>query len=137
MKAMIEFNKAMMSMKMPWPLWVGLMVALNVIGAIYFFGAIEAKVVLAAAIAGILIQTAIFGAKGFVRLLGIGHIFWLPLVPWLSTRLESIGLDSPLGYWIAAVIVVDGISLVIDAVDVSRYLRGDREPYVPAPGGTN
>ena len=134
MKTMIEFNKAMMSMKMPWPLWVGLMVALNVIGAIYFFGAIEAKVVLAAAIAGILIQTAIFGAKGFVRLLGIGHIFWLPLVPWLSTRLESIGLDSPLGYWIAAVIVVDGISLVIDAVDVFRYLRGDREPSVPAPG---
>ena len=137
MKAMIGFNKALMSMKMPWPLWLGLLVALNASGAIYFFGAIEAKVVLAAFIAGMLTMTAIFGAKGFVRLLGIGHIFWLPLLPWLVTRLESIGLDSPLGYWIVAVIVVDGISLVIDAVDVFRYLRGEREPYLPAPGGTH
>ncbi len=134
MKTMIEFNKAMMAMKMPWPLWVGLMAALNVIGAIYFFAAIEAKVVLASVIAGMIIQIAFFSAKGFVRLLGIGHVFWLAMVPWLVTRLESIGLDGPLGYWLAAVIVIDGISLVIDAVDVFRYLRGDREPSVPAPG---
>ncbi len=130
MKTMIAFNKVMMSMKMPWPLWVGLMAALNVIGAIYFFAALEAKVVLAAVIAGMIVQIAIFSAKGFVRLLGVGHVFWLAMVPWLATRLESIGLDGALGYWLAAVIVVDGVSLVIDAGDVLRYIRGDREPHV-------
>ncbi len=85
---------------------------------------------LAAFLASAALMTAIFATKGFVRLLGIGHIFWVPMVPWLWIRLDQVGLDSPLGYWIAAVIVVDGISLVIDAVDVFRYLRGDRKPYL-------
>ncbi len=137
MKAVIGFTKGLMSMPTPWPVWLGLLVAVNVAGPIYFFEALEAKVVLAAFLASAALMTAIFATKAFVRLLGIGHIFWIPMVPWLWTRLDQVGLDSPLGYWIAAVIVVDGISLVIDAVDVFRYLRGDREPYVPAPGGTN
>ncbi len=130
MKAVIGFTKGLMSMPMPWPVWLGLLVAVNVAGPIYFFEALEAKVVLAAFLASAALMTAIFATKGFVRLLGIGHIFWVPMVPWLWIRLDQVGLDSPLGCWIAAVIVVDGISLVIDAVDVFRYLRGDRKPYL-------
>ena len=45
----------------------------------------------AAAIAGAVTQTAIFASRGFVRLMGIGHIYWVPLIPWLWSRLE----DSP------------------------------------------
>jgi len=32
--------------------------------------------------------------------------------------------------WILAVLVVDGISVVIDVTDVARYLLGDRDPQV-------
>ncbi len=130
MKAMIGFTKGLMSMPMPWPLWIGLLVAVNIAGPIYFFEALEAKVVLAAFLASAASMTAIFAAKGFVRLLGIGHIFWVPMVPWLWTRLDQIGPGDLLGYWMIAVVAVNGIALIIDAIDVLRYVRGDRKPYV-------
>ncbi len=130
MKAVIGFTKGLMSMPMPWPLWLGLLVAVNVAGPIYYFETIEAKVVLAAFLASAALMTAIFATKGFVRLLGIGHIFWIPMVPWLWTRLDQVEPGNLIGYWMIAVVAVNGISLIIDAIDVVRYVAGDREPYL-------
>ena len=130
MKAMIGFTKGLMSMPMPWPVWLGLLVAVNVADSIYYFETIEAKVVLAAFLASAAFMTAIFAAKGFVRLLGIGHICWIPMVPWLWTRLDQVEPGNLIGYWMIAVVALNGISLIIDAIDVVRYVTGDRKPYV-------
>lgn len=130
MKAMIGFTKGLMSMPMPWLVWLGLLLAVNVAGPIYFFEALEAKVVLVAFLASVGLMTAIFAAKGFVRLLGIGHIFWVPMVPWLWIRLDQVGPGEPIGYWITAVIILDSISLIIDGIDVLRYLKGERRPHI-------
>ncbi len=130
MKAVIGFTKGLKSMPMPWPDWLGLLVAVNAAGPIYFFEAIEAKVVLAAFLASAALMTAIFAAKGFVRLLGIGHVLWVPMVPWLWTRLDQAEPGNLIGYWMIAVVALNGISLIIDAIDVVRYVRGDRKPYV-------
>ncbi len=130
MKDVIGFSKGLMSMPMPWPLWIGLLVVVNVAGPIYFFEALEAKVVLAAFLASAASMTAIFAAKGFVRLLGIGHIFWIPMVPWLWTRLDQVEPSNLIGYWIIAVVALNSISLILDAIDVVRYVTGDRKPYL-------
>ncbi len=128
MRFMIRFNKALFSMPMPWPIWLGLLVAANLLAPLYFFAALEAKVVLATFLAGAGIMMAIFAAKGFVRLLGLGHILWLPMVPWLWTRLDQIEPGGAMAYWIGAVVALNGISLIIDAADVVRYANGDRDP---------
>ena len=94
MRALIGFTKGLMSLPMPWPVWLGLLVAVNFAGPIYFFETLEAKVVLAAFLASAALMTAIFASKGFVRLLGIGHIFWVPMVPWLWTRRPARILDN-------------------------------------------
>ena len=130
MNAMIGFTKGLMSMPMPWPVWLGLLVAVNLAGPIYFFDALEAKVVLAAFLASAALMAVIFAVKGFVRLLGIGHIFWVPMVPWLWTRLDQVEPGNPIGYWMVAVVALNGISLIIDTIDVVRYVTGDRKPYV-------
>jgi hypothetical protein len=130
MKAMMGFTRGMMSLPMPWPIWLAILMAANFVGSIYFFETLEAKVVLAVFMAGAMFMMAIFAAKGFVRLLGIGHILWVPMVPWLWTRLDQAGPDSALGYWIMSVMIINSLSLIIDAVDVVRYLKGEREPYI-------
>ncbi len=132
MKAMIGFTKGLMSMPMPWPVWLGLLVTVNVAGPIFFFEAIEAKVVLVAFLASAALMTAIFASKGFVRLLGIGHIFWIPMVPWLWTRLDQVEPGNLIGYWMIAVVALNGISLIFDTIDVVRYVTGDRKPNVTA-----
>ncbi len=131
MKAMIGFTKGLMSMPMPWLVWLGLLLAVNVVGPIYFFEALEAKVVLVAFLASVGLMTAIFAAKGFVRLLGIGHIFWVPMVPWLWIRLDQVGPGEPIGYWITAVIILDSVSLIIDGIEA----RGGGRPRFASESG--
>lgn len=129
MKTMIGFFRAIGTLPKPWWVWVGLLMVVNMVAPILFIRTLEAKVVLLTFFLAAGMQMLLFRAKGFVRLLGIGHIIpWLPLLLWLGSRLGEIGIDRPLGLWILALIVLDGISLVIDFVDVGRYILGEREP---------
>ncbi|MEE9134228.1 MAG: hypothetical protein V3U13_11775, partial [Gemmatimonadota bacterium] len=100
---------------------------------LFFLGTSEGKVILGAAVLGAALQTAIFSARGFVRLLGIGHIAWVPMVAWLWTRLDHAPAGGLFRYWLLATIVLIGVSLLIDTTDVIRYLRGERNPYLETP----
>lgn len=127
LRIMIAFFRGMLTLANPWLIWIGLLVVANMLVPLVFVGSLEAKVVLAAFMAGAVIQLAIFVRLGFVRLLGLGHILWIPLVIWAVGRLEVVGTGSVFGIWLAALIALNATSLVIDFVDVVRYLLGDRE----------
>jgi len=133
LRAMFDFLRTMMTFPKPWVVWIMLLMLVNMVIPLFYLGTPEGKVVLGAFVLGALLQTAIFAAKGFVRLLGIGHIVWVPMVAWLWTRLEVVPASSVFRYWLLATIVLVSLSLLIDAVDVIRYLRGEREPYLEAP----
>ncbi len=90
----------------------------------------EAKIVLGVVLISATILMALFARLGYVRLLGIGHILWVPMIAWLWSRLDQIGTESLFGKWLLIVIVIDSISVVIDAIDVLRYIRGERTPSV-------
>jgi hypothetical protein len=128
---MTGFMRAMLGMPGHWVAWVGLLLLANMIAPLFLLHTIEARVVLGAILMGGVIQMAIFARLGFVRLLGLGHAPWLVLVPWLWMRLDQAEPGTFLSGWLVAVIVLDGASLVIDGVDVARYLRGERTPAAP------
>jgi len=130
MKTMISFIKTMFALPKHWVAWVMLLVAFNVVIALFYLTTIEAQVVLVAAFIGFIIQFAVFSTHGFVRLLGIGHILWLPMVFWLWSRIELAEPGSFFQLWLIAVIFLDTISLIIDAADVIRYWNGDRQPQI-------
>ena len=107
---------------------------LNILMPLAFLETVEGKSVLGAAAFGALVQMMIFRALGFVRLLGLGHLPWVALVPWLWSRLALAPEGSPFRYWVLAVLVVDAVSLSIDAVDVARYALGQRAPVLSLDG---
>jgi len=39
-------------------------------------------------------QMLIFHRLGFIRLLGIGHIYWIPMLAWLWPHDYSTGMDA-------------------------------------------
>ena len=125
---MIAFMKDMLRMPKPWVAWLGLLMAVNMFMPLFFLDTLEARIVLAAIIASAILMTALHARFGFVRLLGLGHIFWVPLLPWLYLRLCGIGAGSPLSVWLWSVMILNGISLLLDGADVFRYWRGEREP---------
>ena len=136
MRVMFSFMRHVMAMPMPWPAWVALLFLTNM-GAVAFLPRLEAWVVLGGLGLGALLQMAIFDRLGFVRLLGLGHFHWFVMVPWLWWRLDLAG-DPAIAGWMLAVVVLCGVSLAVDTVDVIRYLRGERSGAVgrhepPAP----
>ena len=128
MKTMFGFMGTILLMPKPWLVWIGLLMAVNLVAPLFFLATLEAQLTLLGFALGVLGQTAIFGKLGWVRLLGIGHLPWVPLVIWLLVRLASGEAAGAFALWLWAVIVLDGISLVIDTVQGVRFLRGDRAP---------
>ena len=55
------------------------------------------------------------------------------MVYWLWTRLDLASAGSYFRYWLLATIILVSLSLLIDASDVIRYLRGEREPNLETP----
>ncbi len=131
--AMFGFLRTMMTFPKPWVVWIMLLMLVNMVIPLFYLGTLEGEVVLGAFVFGALHQGWIFSAKGFVRLLGIGHLVWIPMVAWLWTRLDVASTGSLFRHWLLATIVLVSLSLLIDAVDVIRYLRGERDPYVETP----
>ena len=132
MKMMFEFAKTLSVNGVGLAVWMSLLLLANMVVPLFFVATVEGPLVLVAFVASALSMMAIFASKGFVRLLGIGHVYWVPLVPWLWTRLPGFPPDDPFAAWLIAVIILNGVSLIIDVRDVGRYLAGERAPYLTA-----
>ncbi|MDH5762466.1 MAG: hypothetical protein OEZ51_05750 [Nitrospinota bacterium] len=129
MKSMIELNKQIIRMKFPWNLWVGLLAMVNMVGGLVYIQTAEGQMALAALMVAFLVMWGIYAKKGFVRLLGMGHLIaWPPIMIWYTHVLSMGKAEGAFQYWLMAMLTVNGISLVIDLVDVVRYSTGERHP---------
>ncbi len=80
MRAFVKFNKGIMSMPILWQLWLMLLVTFNLIIPLFFLYRLEAQAVVGALVASMILMTVLTAISGFTRLLGLGHIFWVPLI---------------------------------------------------------
>lgn len=106
-----------------WLLWL---VTVNLLSLV-FLRHHEARWVLVAWIGNLILMSALFEFNGYNRLLGLSHVlWWTPLLVYLWRRRRAIRVDGSFGTWLKVLFVTNGISLLIDYVDVARYLLGDR-----------
>jgi hypothetical protein len=102
------------------------MIAINTAGLL-FLRQRAARWVLAAWIGNVVFMSILYELNGYNRLLGLSHvIFWTPLVLWLFRRRAALREPRPFGVWVVLLVATNSVSLVIDYVDVLRYLLGDR-----------
>ena len=130
MEALTKFNQGVMNLPVHWQLWMALLITANLVVPLFFIGHLEAQFVVGALFASVILMTILTGLTGFTRLVGLGHIFWIPLLYFLWTRIDQIPADSTFGIWIRVLMALNAVSLVIDAVEVSRYIAGDRADAV-------
>jgi len=131
MQAFIRFNTGLLAMPLHLQAWVLLLISANLVTPFFFLARPEAQAVLAAGMLGMLLMTALTGRFGFSRIVGLGHIAWLPLLGFLWLRLPEFPATDAFGIWLRAVVVLDATSLVFDAIDAVRFARGDRAETVP------
>ncbi len=130
MTSAIDFFRCILRLPAPWIVWVAMLMAANGMVSLFYITTPEAQITLAALMLGAMIQMTMYAKMGFVRLLGVGHVPWLFLVPWLWLRLEGVPADGMFRNWMLAVIVLNSLSLLVDIADVARYAMGDKAPQV-------
>ena len=130
MKAFIKFNRGVLKLPVHWQAWMMILLGANLIAPLVFLNHLEAQVTLATFLLSATLMTLLTARFGFTRILGLGHIFWIPLLAFLIPRLNSIPTDSFFGIWIRVLVILNGISLVIDVVEFVRYIAGDRQETV-------
>jgi hypothetical protein len=111
--------------------WLAVLGGFNMLGPFFFFGQVEARIVLGTFFLSFGLMAMLTRRYGFTRILGLGHGLWLALVPYLALRAAVIPPSDAFGIWIRGVIIVNAMSLVFDVTDVVRYARGERAPLVP------
>ncbi len=130
MRAFIKFNKGMLKLPVHWQLWLLLLITVNLLIPLFFLARIEAQVVVVTLAASMTLMTALTGRYGFTRILGLGHLLWIPLLYFLWTRLDAVPANDAFGIWIRVLMALNAVSLIIDGIDVTRYLAGDRKESV-------
>jgi hypothetical protein len=115
-----------------WVMWMGI---INIAAILFLitrkdgkfrFGHFEALAIIATMVVMALFMAWLFDQVGYVRLLGLPHVlFWTPLAIYLWTRLSHHPRNSVFGVYLRVLLATIGISLVIDYIDVVRYLTGD------------
>ncbi len=106
--------------------WVTVLMVMNTL-SVTFLARVEARWTLAAWLVNIPIMGFLFDTYGYQRILGLSHILvWTPLLIYLWLRRSLWNLSRLSGKWIAGLFAVDLTSLVIDYIDLGRYLMGER-----------
>lgn len=108
-----------------WRLWLIWLMTLNT-AAFVFWGRIEGKVTALVWLANGTTMMAMYWLFGYTRILGLSHvIWWTPLLIWLWPRFRQHGMQGAFGIWLGLLIISDFASLVIDYLDVARFILGD------------
>jgi hypothetical protein len=109
--------------------WGAWLVVVN--GAcLLFIQHIEAQVALGAVGVAVLAQALIYQRKGFIRLLGVTHALWVPMLTWMVLRLDTLPKEEAAFHlWLITLIATNAVSLAIDAWDAARFILGERQPY--------
>ncbi len=91
----------------------------------------DALIIFVTHLAVLFVMGWLFKQVGYVRLLGIVHVFlWTPLVVYLFRRLGDRAITFPFRQTIWLLLLVLSISLAFDYLDVTRYLLGERASLV-------
>ena len=100
------------------PVWVFYLMAINVV-SIWFWSEPLAKIVFIIFMLSAMLMMALYSKFGFEKILGMGHVLWLPLLAYVLIELPSSNGDFK-NYLIALSISM-AVSLVFDIVDVWKY----------------
>jgi hypothetical protein len=130
MNAFIKFNRGILQLPILVRVWLMLLMSVNLLAPIIYIQRSEARIVLLTFLASFLLMVLITGASGFTRLLGLGHVLWVPLLFFLFSRLDSISVGGSYSAWMRSVIALNSISLVFDLVDIVKFARGERSEIV-------
>lgn len=103
----------------PWiPAWVSCLAVINLL-SLHFWAEPLARIILATFLASAMLMMALYARFGFEKILGLGHVLWIPLLPYVLASIPGAG--GRFQAYLVALAASIAISLAFDTVDVWKY----------------
>lgn len=116
----LHFFKDLLKQPVYEVIWVIYMMAINLF-AIHFWDELLAKIIVIVFMVSSMLMMGFYSKFGFTKILGLGHILWLPLAVYIAVLLP--GAESLFFIYLMVLLATISISLVIDIYDVWSYFR--------------
>jgi len=100
------------------PIWVFFLMVINVASVVFWTEPL-AKIIFAIFMISAMLMMALYSKYGFEKILGIGHVLWIPLALYLLTMLPVA--DATFNNYLIVLLISISISLAFDIVDVWKY----------------
>ena len=100
------------------PVWVLFLMIINV-ASVGFWNEPLAKAIFVTFMLSAMLMMGLYSRFGFEKILGLGHLLWIPLVAYVLTEIPAAGDTFKRYLIILSVSII--ISLGFDIVDVWRY----------------
>ena len=107
------------------PLWVAFLMLIN-IASVAFWGDPLAKVIFITFMVSAALMMGLYARIGFSKLLGLGHILWVPLLVYVVFQIPRA--DAGFKTYLVALSVALAVSLAFDITDVWQYLSNRERP---------
>ena len=126
---MLDLMDHINSSPLHWKLWMNVLMIFNFGAILFALKDVRARWVVMAMIGNGLFMSLLYSQFGYTRILGLSHIvFWTPLLVYLWKKRNAFLDHVWATRWMWGVMIVNGLSLLIDYTDVIRYLLGDKAP---------
>ncbi len=100
------------------PIWVVYLMIIN-LASIGFWHEPLAQLIFITFMVSAMLMMALYSRFGFERILGLGHIFWVPLLIYILMLIPA--MEGGFQSYLVLLAVSIAISLVFDVVDVWKY----------------
>ena len=105
------------------PVWVAALMVVNM-ASLAFWSEPLAKVIFVTFLLSAMLMMALYAKFGFERILGLGHVFWIPLLAYLLVHLRQA--EGEFQTYLIVLSLCIGASLLFDVVDVWKFLSSKR-----------
>ena len=128
-RGVVQFCRGLLRMPRYVHVWLFLLASVNIVPALLWLDHYVSYVVLATFVVNIALMIGLTARFGFSRILGLGHFPWFALNAYLLFQLQHLQVPE-MRLWIVTLVTLNTVSLVIDTVDVLRWIQGDRRALV-------
>ncbi len=123
MKSPFGFFVELMQQPVLLPVWVFILMIVNLVSVVFWDEAL-AKLIFVTFMLSAILMMGLYSRFGFEKILGLGHILWIPLLVYVLVRLPCF--DGSFKSYLITLSITIGISLVFDTIDVWRYFSTRR-----------
>jgi len=101
------------------PVWVFYLMLINMASVIYWYEPL-AKLIFITFMVSAMLMMGLYSRFGFEKVLGLGHIFWVPLLAYILIVLPTF--ESSFKSYLVVFSISIAILLAFDIIDVWKYL---------------